>query len=100
MPANLPAADLRDALEKMRALDRIGSGDGPEIRRLKSEAALSLRNARTALEVTIQAEKEKLRRRKKETFPVKYRYHEKVPPAWEEYVGEYSRQSQWRRASE
>lgn len=87
--ANLPAGDLRDALEKMRALERIGSGDGPEIRRLKSEAALSLRKARTALEVTVQAEKEKLRRRKKETFPVKYRYHEKVPPAFEEYVGEY-----------
>ena len=87
--ANLPAGDLRDALEKMRALERIGSGDGPEIRRLKSEAAFSLRKARTALEVTVQAEKEKLRRRQKETFPVKYRYHEKVPPAFEEYVGEY-----------
>ena len=87
--ANLPAGDLRDALEKMRALERIGSGDGPEIRRLKSEAALSLRKARTALEATVQAEKEKLRRRQKETFPVKYRYHEKVPPAFEEYVGEY-----------
>ncbi len=98
--ANLPAADLRDALEKMRALDRIGSGDGPEIRRLKSEAALSLRNARTALEVTIQAEKEKLRRRKKETFPVKYRYHEKVPPAWEEYVGEYFKAIAMEEASE
>ena len=87
--ANLPAGDLRDALEKIRALERIGVGDGPELRRLKSEAALSLRKARTALEVTVQAEKEKLRRRQKETFPVKYRYHEKVPPAFEEYVGEY-----------
>lgn len=87
--ADLPSGDLRDALEKMRSLERLGSGDGPEMRRLKSEAALSLRKARTALEVTVRAEKEKLRRRKKETFPVKYRYHEKVPPAFEEYVGEY-----------
>ena len=37
----------------------------------------------------MKTERESLLKRKKDSFPVKYRHNEKVPPAFEEYVGEY-----------
>ncbi len=87
--ADLPTGDLREALEKMRALERLGDGGGPEARRLKGQLAQSLSRARAAVQVAMKAERESILKRKKDSFPVKYRHNEKVPPAFEEYVGEY-----------
>ena len=87
--ADLPTGDLREALEKMRALERLGDGGGPEARRIKGQLAQSLSRARAAVEVALKAERESVLQRKKDSFPVKYRHNEKVPPAFEEYVGEY-----------
>ena len=70
-------------------MERIGEGGGPEARRIKGQLAQSLSRARTAVEVALNAERESMLKRKKESFPVKYKHNEKVPPAFESYVGEY-----------
>lgn len=87
--SDLPTGDLQEALSKMRALERLGNGSGPEARQIRNQVAASLANARTALEITVKAERESISKRQQKAFAVKYKHNEKVPPAYEEYVGEY-----------
>ena len=65
------------------------NGSGPEARQIRNQVAASLANARTALEITVKAERESISKRQQKAFAVKYKHNEKVPPAYEDYVGEY-----------
>lgn len=86
---NLPTGDIRDALLKISELGQLGDGGGVAARRLKATAAAALRRAQAALDTVAQADREHQKNRIRNPFPQKYRYHEKVPSGYEEYVGQY-----------
>ncbi len=86
---NLPTGDLREALQKIQASEQLGEGGGVEAKRLRREAALSMRRARASVDSALQTEREIRRKRKKDAFPVKYPHREKVPASYEDLVGEY-----------
>jgi hypothetical protein len=86
----LPTGDLREALNKLALLPKQGGNvNKDEIARLKREIAVSLRNAKTSLVLSINAGHEKVRRQKLKDFRVKYQQQEKVPPEYQDCVSGY-----------
>ena len=87
---NLPSGDLSEAVRKMSMLEQPGmTAQNVDIRRVKSEIAAALKNARTAVDMAVKAEQETVRQRKGQTFTVKYQQQEKVPDGYEDYVDRY-----------
>ena len=66
----LPTGDLREALNKMAQLKKLQVNGSPkEISKLKGEINIALKNARTALILSINAGQEKVRRQKMKISP-------------------------------
>ncbi|MFA6716457.1 MAG: hypothetical protein WCS27_13840, partial [Victivallaceae bacterium] len=86
----LPTGDLRRALNKMADLRRLQSkGSDAEVGQLKKEISEALRNAKTALTLSINANQEKVRQRKMQNFTVKHQQKEKVPEEYRDCVSGY-----------
>ena len=86
----LPTGDLREALNKMAQLKKMqANGSKKEINKLKGEINIALKNARTALLLSINAGQEKVRRQKMKNFTVKYQEKEKIPPEYQDCVSGY-----------
>jgi hypothetical protein len=86
----LPTGDLREALNKMADLRRLQSGGSEvEVKQLKKEISDALRNAKTALTLSVNAAQEKVRRQKMQNFTVKHQQKEKVPEEYQDCVSGY-----------
>ncbi|MDD5697678.1 MAG: hypothetical protein PHH77_03590 [Victivallaceae bacterium] len=86
----LPTGELREALNKMALLQQLPpKGRETEVQQLKREIVRAVRDARTALLLSINASREKVRRQKKRDFTVKYQRREKIPAEFEDCAGAY-----------